>query len=315
MRIVFMGTPQWAVPVLAALLAADHEVARVYTRPDSPSGRGQRLTPPPVKRAALARGITVLQPESLRRRSAVEELRAVAPEVIVVAAYGRILPPEALAIPPKGVLNVHPSLLPKYRGPSPVATAILDGVATTGVTIMLLDADMDTGPILAQGETVVQPDETVGALTERLFRLGADLLVETLPAWAEGRLTPRPQDNAQATVTKLVEKEDGQLDFTQPAARLAWMLRAYDPWPGCFTHWEGKVLKVLRGTVAEAPAPAGAAAGQVVRVLEGGHEAVCVVTGDGLLSLHDVQLEGKRSQPVAEFLRGYPRFAGASLPS
>ncbi len=311
MRLVFMGTPEFAVPVLESLLLAGHQVAAVYTRPDSPSGRGQRLTPPPVKACALEHGLTVVQPETLRRQPAQEQLRDFAPEALVVAAYGRILPPEALSIPPKGVLNVHPSLLPKYRGPSPVATAILDGVATTGVTIMLLDAGMDTGPVLAQREAAIQPEETVGALTERLFRLGADLLVETLPAWAEGRLTPRPQDNDQATVTKLVEKEDGQLDFTQPASRLSRMLRAYDPWPGCFTRWEGKQLKALKGAAVDTQAPAGATSGQVVALGDG----AAVVAGEGLLRLDVVQLEGKRPQAIAEFLRGYPRFVGAGLPS
>lgn len=311
MRLVFMGTPDFAVPVLEALLLAGHEVAAAYTRPDSPSGRGQRLTPPPVKAYALERGLTVAQPETLRRQQAQEELRAFAPEALVVAAYGRILPPEVLAIPPKGVLNVHPSLLPKYRGPSPVATAILDGAQTTGVTIMLLDAGMDTGPVLAQREIAIQTDEAAGALTERLFRMGAELLVETLPAWAAGTLTPKPQDNAQATVTKLTEKEDGQLDFTQPAARLTRMLRAYDPWPGCFTRWEGKILKVLKGVAVARQTPVGAATWQVLAQGDG----AAVVAGEGLLRLEEVQLEGKRPQTIAEFLRGYPRFVGARLPS
>ena len=315
MRLVFMGTPDFAVPVLEALLTARHQVAAVYTRPDSPAGRGQRLAPPPVKGYAQERGLPVVQPDSLRRRPAIEELRAFAPEVIVVAAYGRILPPDVLAIPPKGVLNLHPSLLPKYRGPSPVATAILDGCSTTGVTLMLLDKGMDTGPILAQREAAIAPDEAAAALTARLLRIGADLLVEALPAWAEGRITPRSQEQGLATVTRLYAKEDGELDWSLPAERLGRQLRAFDPWPGCYTRWEGKALKVLRGAALAVADPVDAAPGQVLRIAHAGQEAVCVATGDGLLRLDVVQLEGKRSQAAAEFLRGYPRFLGARLPS
>ncbi|MBI2170680.1 MAG: methionyl-tRNA formyltransferase [Chloroflexi bacterium] len=310
-----MGTPHFAIPVLEALMDAGHQVAAVYTRSDSPAGRGQRVISPPVKVYALQRGLVVVQPDSLRRQPALEELRAFAPEAITVAAYGRILPPEALAIPPMRVLNIHPSLLPRYRGPSPVATAILDGCRSTGVTVMLLDQGMDTGPILAQREVAILPEETAGALTERLFRLGASLLVEILPKWAKGDLTPAPQDSAQATVTRLYTKEDGQVDWALPAHRLARQLLAFDPWPGCSTRWEGKALKMLRGIAVDEPIPPGADPGQVVSQQHGGQGTACVVTGKGLLQLEEVQLEGKRPQGIANFLRGYPRFQDARLPS
>lgn len=310
-----MGTPTAAIPVLASLLAAGHQVAAVYTRPDSPTGRGQALTPPPVKRFAKERGLMVVQPESLRRRSVQQGLGGLAPEAIVVAAYGRILPPEVLAIPPKGVLNVHPSLLPKYRGPSPVATAILEGCESTGVTVMLLDEGMDTGPVLAQREAAIGPEEPAGELTERLFRLGAELLVEVLPGWGRGEVVPTPQDDSHATVTRLYTKEDGLLDWGKPAVYLARMLRAFDPWPGCFTRWEGKVLKALRGAAVDAPAPAGAAPGLVAALPMAGKPVPCVVCAQGLLRLDRVQLEGKRSQSGEELLRGYPGFAGTVLPS
>ncbi|MBI4310593.1 MAG: methionyl-tRNA formyltransferase [Chloroflexi bacterium] len=315
MRIVFMGTPAFVLPVLDSLLQAGHDIAAVYTRPDSPAGRGQRTVSPPVKDFAVGKGLPVVQPESLRRRPALDEMRALAPEAIVVAAYGRILPPEALAIPLRGVLNIHPSLLPKYRGPSPVATAILDGCETTGVTVMLLDEGMDTGPLLAQQEAAILPDEGAGALTARLFVLGAELLVQTLPRWTQGELFPRPQDNAQATVTKLYAKEDGELDWAKPASYLARMLRAFDPWPGCSTRWDGKLLKVVAAVTLDAALPAGAAPGAVLTRSPDGRETLCVATGEGLLRLDRVQLEGKRPQEAAEFLRGYPRFAGARLPS
>ncbi|GBD11874.1 Methionyl-tRNA formyltransferase [bacterium HR23] len=313
MRLVFMGTPAFALPVLEALAEAGHHISGVFTQPDKPAGRGRVLEPPPVKVWAEGKGIPVFQPPSLRRPEAQETLRRLAPEVIVVSAYGKILPPEVLAIPPLGCLNLHPSLLPRYRGPSPVQSAILNGDPVTGVTVMLMDAGLDTGPILSQQEEPIRDEDTAGTLTERLFRLGATLLVHTLERWARGKISPIPQDPSQATTTRLLKKEDGLLDFTQPAVRLWRMVRAYDPWPGTFTRWKGKVLKVLEarpwaedtphrpGTVVPLPPHAPAPAG--------------VQTGEGVLALLRLHLEGKRPLGCREFLLGYGDFLGARLPS
>ncbi|MEK7778308.1 MAG: methionyl-tRNA formyltransferase, partial [Chloroflexota bacterium] len=251
MRAVFMGTPDFALPVLESLLSGGCQVVGVYTRPDQPAGRGRQPAPPPVKTYALGRGLPVFQPRSLRREEAVLELASLQPDVIVVAAYGRILPPEALAVPPLGVLNIHPSLLPKYRGPSPVITALLDGESVTGVTVMLMDEGMDTGKILAQRQAAILPHETAGELTDRLFRQGAELLLEVLPKWAAGELKPVPQEEAMATITRLYTKEDGDMDWSLPAAVLERRLRAFHPWPSCYTRWEGKLLRILDGAAAD----------------------------------------------------------------
>jgi methionyl-tRNA formyltransferase len=315
MRVGFVGTPNFAVPVLEGLLRADYQVVVVYTRPDRPAGRGRGVAYPLVKTAALRHGIPVRQPPSLRRSEVVAELRAFTPDVLVVAAYGRFLPAEVLAVPPNGVLNIHPSLLPAYRGPSPVATALLEGESITGATVMLVDEGMDSGPVLAQRETRILPHETAGSLTPRLFQLGAELLLEVLPAWLEGRLAPRPQDGSLATTTRLYTREDGELDWSLPAEEMGRRLRAFDPWPGCYTYWEGKLLKVLEGRVLEPATQPNVGVGEVVRFSHSDETPVAVNTGRGLLGISRIQLEGRRTQSVAEFLHGYPRFMGARLPS
>ena len=314
MRVVFMGTPDYALPVLEGLLGHGYPVVGVYTRPDRPTGRGRRVTGPPVKVYAQAHHLPVFQPVSLRKEGVAEELASLAPGVIVVAAYGRILPPDVLEVPTKGVLNIHPSLLPKYRGPSPVAAAILDGEAETAVTVMLLDQGMDTGAILAQLRTPVLGTETAWELTNRLFKLGAELLLEVLPQWTAGTLWPAPQDEGRATYTRLFAKEDGALDWSLPAIALERRLRAFDPWPGCYTHWEGRRLQVLEGAPVDGAGQEGAI-GQVVSRSEWSGPAVAVVTGQGLLGLVRVHLEGRQPQAVDVFVRGHPRFLGARLPS
>jgi len=313
MRLVFMGTPDYAIPVLSALLEAGHEVVGVYTQPDKPAGRGREVVPPPVKRYALERGLPIFQPPSLRQPKAVDALRALAPEAIVVSAYGKLLPPEVLHLPPLGCLNLHPSLLPRWRGPAPIVFTLLEGDSVTGVTIILLDEGMDTGPILAQVQEPVRPDDTARTLTERLFRLGAGLMVETLERWGRGEVTPQPQDEARATVTRLIRKEDGRMDFSLPAVRLERMVRAFDPWPSAWTTWKGKVLKVLRAVVVDAPAPTGP--GEVVALPPGGPAPVAVGTGEGLLGLLRLHLEGGRPLEAEAFLRGHRDFVGSRLPS
>ena len=230
MRIVFMGTPEAAIPVLLALLTAGHDVPAVVTQPDRAAGRGRQPRVPPVKKWALAQGLAVLQPPSFRDPKAVAGLAALAPQALVVAAYGKLLPPAALQIPPLGALNVHPSLLPRHRGPSPVATAILEGDEAVGVTIMLLDEGMDTGPVLAQ-QTLgpIGLEETAESLMPQLFHLGAQLLVRALGQWERGEISPAPQDPALATVSRRISKEDGLLDFHQPALQLWRQVRRTSP--------------------------------------------------------------------------------------
>lgn len=307
MRIVFFGTPDLALPTLARLHAEGHEIAAVYTQPDRPVGRHGKPAPPPVKRWAMAHGIPVRQPRSLRRPEVVEELARQRPEVLVLVAYGLILPQAVLDAAPHGGLNLHPSLLPRHRGPAPVAGALLAGDVETGVTIMLMDAGMDTGPILAQERTEIEPEEDAAALSDRLAHLGADLMARTLPRWANGEITPRPQDDAQATYTRMLTKRDGELDWRLPAETLARQVRAYQPWPGTATRWRGRMLKVL----AARPEPVQVTAEPGTVVPHG--EGAAVATGDGLLVLRSVQLEGRRPATIEEFLRGAREFLGSRL--
>ena len=304
-----MGTPSFAVPVLSALLDAGHDVVGVWTRPDRPAGRGKRTVPPPVKRFADERGLAVSQPASLKTPEAPEWLSALSPDVIVVAAYGRMIPLGILTMPPLGCINIHPSLLPKYRGPSPVATALLNGETATGVTIMKIDEGMDTGPILASRQTDIRSAETAEVLTERLFEMGASLLVETLPLWAEREIAACPQDSSEATTTRLLKREDGEIDWGQPAERIARQVRAYHPWPGAYTDWQGRRLKIVAARVSDVSDSIPLPPGQVA-LPDGG---LAVGTGDGVLSVETLQLEGRRAVTAAEFVAGHPGIVGGRL--
>ena len=283
----------------------------MYTRPDRRAGRGNRLAAPPVKRAALEMGLSVRQPASLRRDAEAQRaIRALAPDAIVVAAYGLFLPPDTLSAAALGCVNIHPSLLPRYRGPSPVVTALLNGDETTGVTLMIPDEGMDTGPVLMARETTIGPDEDAQTLTARLFEMGAALLVKALPAWERGEVTPMAQDEAQASVTKLVRREDGKIDWGIPAWRVERMARAYSPWPGAFTTWRGSVLKVVTARAHEAGPAGHAPPGRVIAFDDGG---VGVRTGDGVLELRRVQLAGRAVSDARDFARGYRDFLGSQL--
>jgi methionyl-tRNA formyltransferase len=300
-RLIFLGSPQFAVHPLAALAAAGHEIAAVVTQPDRPAGRDRRLTPPPVKVAAAALGLPVLQPETLRDPAVVERLAELRPEAGVVAAYGEILRKAVLAIPPLGYLNVHPSLLPLHRGPTPVAGAILAGEAETGVSIMRLDPGMDSGPILAQAVVPLPPDARAGPLTDELFRLGARLLAEALPRYAAGEVQPQPQDHSLATVTKLLSKEDGVVRWELPALVIERMTRAYDPWPGATTRWRGQPLRVIAAAVHgdwEGPEAPGTLLGR------GPGGGPLVATGSGALELRELQPAGKRPMDGGAWLQG-----------
>jgi methionyl-tRNA formyltransferase len=305
MRVVFMGTPEFALPTLA-LLADRYQLVGVYTRRDKPAGRGQEVALSPVKEYALARGLPLYQPGTLRKAEPVAELRALEPDLIVVAAFGLILPQEVLDIPRHGCLNVHASLLPRWRGAAPVAAAILAGDAETGCTMMRMDAGVDTGPILAQKAMPIASGDTTGNLTLKLAQLGAELLAVTLPRWLGREIAPQPQDETHATYAPMARKEDGKLEWARPADFLARQVRACQPWPGAYTTWKGQLLKVWR---AHALHVESAGSGSVV-AWEGG---AAVGAGEGLLALDEVQLAGRRPAAMAEFLRGARGFIGSVL--
>jgi len=310
-RIVFMGTPDFAVATLRALVGA-HTVVGVVTQPDRPAGRGRQLDRSPVKQFAAHSGLPVIQPQRLREPDALAQLQAWAPELIVVAAFGQILRPAVLDLPPYGCLNVHGSLLPRHRGAAPIAAAILAGDAQTGITIMRMDPGLDTGPMLASRALNIQADDTTGTLTERLAPLGASLLLEVIPAYLGGRLAPVPQDESLATYAPQLKKEDGQLDFTRPATELERRVRALLPWPGAFANWPDpaagapRPLKVLRAAVLDQRTPD---AGMVLQTPQG----PAVGAGSGSLLLLEVQPPGKRPMPAADFARGARGFIGSHL--
>ena len=313
MKIVFMGAPEYVITPLEYLIGAEYaDVVGVYTQPDRPVGRGGALAAPPVGQYCRERGIPLFQPASLRNSAAHEELATLEPDVVVVAAYGRILPNEVLTIPRHGCLNIHPSLLPRHRGPSPVVTALMEGDHTTGVTLMVVDEGMDSGPIVAQQTTEVLPDETAGNLTYRLFRAGGELMVSILPRWVDGNLSPVDQDESLATFTRKITKQDGEVDWTLPAFRLKRKAQAFDPWPGLYTYWNGKVLKLTKVRLVTNDVNYFEQPGAVVHSFD---NSVAVVTGSGLLELDELQLEGRRPISAAEFVRGQRDLVGSVLPS
>jgi methionyl-tRNA formyltransferase len=296
-KIVFMGSPDFAVPSLRAL-ASHFKVVGVITQPDRPAGRGRKLTPPPVKVLAEELGIPTLQPQRLRKDpDAMTQLREWNPDLIAVAAFGQILKPKVLDLPPHGCLNVHGSLLPRWRGAAPLNAAILHGDQQTGITIMKMDPGLDTGPMLSKRAIPIGPEDTAGSLFGKMADLGAELLVETIPPYLRGDLIPQPQDEAMVTYAPLLKKSDGELDFNQPAEYLARQVRAYHPWPGTYFQWSGGPLKV------HAAHPAGKASpGAGVLTTHEGLPAVN--TSDGLLVLDQVQSAGKKPMPGDVFLRG-----------
>lgn len=313
MRIVFMGTPEFSVPPLEYLIKSEYQVVGVYTQPDKPTGRGRTLEQLPVKRVALQHGLELFQPVRLRNPDEVARLAALKPDLILVAAFGQILPQSVLDIPKFGCLNIHPSLLPEYRGATPIPAAILAGDKETGVTIMLMDAGMDTGPIISQIIVGIEPDDTTESLTTRLAQAGVRLLGEALPLWFEGSLKPQPQDGSKATYTKPVTKDDGTIDWQMSAVEISRRIRAFHPWPGCYTWWQGKLLKVLEAVALHKEGSL--TPGKVVDLASGQPAVVGVETGDGILGLLRIQLEGKRALTASEFLLGQRAFVGSTLGS
>ena len=304
MRIVFMGTPDFAVPCLQRLLEDGHEVPAVFTQPDKPVGRHAVLTPPPVKQLALSHGIPVYQPTKMRDGTVAALLRELAPDCLVVVAYGRILPQEILDVPPRGCVNIHGSLLPRYRGAAPIQWSVIRGETVTGVTSMVMDAGMDTGDIIDTLTTPIGENETAGELFERLAPLGARLLSTTLAAIADGTVTRRPQNDAEATMAPMLEKAMGRLDLTRPAQELHNQVRGMNPWPGAFCTAGGKTLKIHETRVA-----AGSGAPGTLLCAD----PVTVACGEGALQLVTVQPEGKPRMAAEAWLRGARLPQGARL--
>lgn len=325
LRLIYMGTPHFAVPALEALvrgrapgdiLEEGYEIAAVITRPDKPVGRKQEIVFSPVKQTALEHGLTVWQPGSLKKRENQEQLAAYQADLFIVAAFGQILPQAVLDLPRYGTLNIHASLLPKYRGSSPITEAILRGERETGVTIMLLDAGIDTGPLLLRRAIPVSEDETTASLTEKLADLGATTLLEALPRWIRGEIVPRPQEHALASHTRMLRKEDGRLAWSRPADVLARQVRAYIPWPTASTTWRGQSLKILAAYPGSTPAshePPGQVILDTLEIAGETRRVLRVSTGEGSLLVARLQLEGKKPLTADEFLRGHPGIVGERL--
>ncbi len=315
LKLVFCGTPQFAVPTLEALLAARHEVALVVSQPDRPVGRDRRLTASPVKQTALAAALAVTQPERIRNNTEFRSLlESIAPDAIVVVAYGRIIPPWMLALPRLGCINLHASLLPKYRGAAPIQWAIAMGDAYTGNTTMLLEEGLDTGPILLQQTIEIGPEQTAADLFPVLAQAGAPLVVETLAGLANGSIHPQPQSHEDATFAPLLDREDGRIDF---AARTAHEIynrwRGFQPWPGAFTFLNGKKLIVHRMAIAQGSYAEGLGFAEPGWILVENHRLLAACAGNTWLEFLEVQLEGKKRLGAAEFLRGNPLTADARL--
>ncbi|MHB8707995.1 MAG: methionyl-tRNA formyltransferase [Desulfuromonadales bacterium] len=303
-----MGTPEFALPTLEGLCAAGLPIVGVYTQPDRPSGRGKQLSAPPVKQLASARGIPVFQPLKLRLPEAVEELRALAPDLIVVVAFGQILPKSVLDIPKYGCINVHASLLPKYRGAAPINKAIVDGETETGVTTMVMDVGLDTGDMLVKRTIPIGPLETAGELHDRLAVLGREAMTETLERLCAGTLVREQQDDALSCYAPMLKKEDGRIDWSRPARQLHNLVRGLDPWPGAYTLLAGEPLKLARTLAVDEPhdAPPGT-------VLGAEAFGVRIACGAGVLSVGELQLPGRKRLPAADFLRGCTLPAGTCL--
>ena len=298
MRVVFLGTPDFAVPSLDALVLAGHSVVGVFTQPDRPKGRGQQVAESPVKQAAVRLGLPVFQPERIRRPESIEQLRSFGADLMVVVGYGQIIPQSIIDLPRRGILNVHASLLPKYRGAAPIQWAIASGETKTGVTIMQIDAGLDTGDMLAKASTDIGPDETAPELSARLAALGAQLLIDTIGAIECGTAIREKQNDSEATLAPILKKEDGRVDWTRPAREINNRRRGFTPWPGAYTTFRGQPLALLR---TEALEDTSLLPG-VVRV-DG--KKLLVGTGDGALAVADVQPGGKKRMSAEAYINGY----------
>lgn len=308
MKIIFMGTPDFAVGTLEALIGAGHEIVCVVTQPDKPKGRGKALQFPPVKECALKYGIPVFQPVRVKTSESVEELKKYGAELFVVAAFGQILSSEILHMPKYGCINIHASLLPKYRGAAPIQWAILNGETETGVTIMQMNEGLDTGDMLAKRVVLIEPSETGDSLHDKLMAAGAELAVETIPRLVLGEIIPEKQNDADSCYARMLKKSLGNIDWSQDAVSLGRLVRGLNSWPGAYTAFRGKNLKIWEACAGDPED--GAVPGTIVRVTK---EAIEVQTGKGILILKSVQPEGKKRMQVKDFLLGYPVAAGEKL--
>lgn len=308
MRIVFMGTPDFAVPVLESLCDAGHEVAAVVTQPDKPRGRGKEMQYTPVKKTALERNIKVYQPQKVKDEEFVQILKEINPDVIVVVAFGQILPPVILDMPKYGCINVHASLLPKYRGAAPIQWVIIDGEKETGITTMKMDKGLDTGDMLLKTVVPIDEKETGGSLHDKLACVGGTLIVETLKGIEEGNIIPEKQDGTKSNYAKMLDKKLGKIDFSKPAAEIERLIRGLNPWPSAYTLLNGKTLKIwdadVRNEKTDMPY------GMITEVT---NDEISVSTGDGLLIIRELQLEGKKRMDTESFLRGYKVEKGEKL--
>ena len=315
MRVAFMGTPEFAVPSLEALLRSEETVVGVVTQPDRPKGRGQTLALSPVKQVSQRVGLPILQPLKMKDPGFLETLRSWQADLIAVAAFGRILPPAILRMPPRGCINVHASLLPKYRGAGPIQWAIMNGESETGITTMQMDESMDTGDILLQKRVLIEPADTAGSLSTKLANVGADLLLETIHRLKESTLTPRPQDHSQATVAPLLKKEDGIINWHSTAAELANKVRGLSPWPGAYTY-----LKDSRWIIWQASAFSEGAGQPLLSAVPGSivdarKDGILVATGDGILIITELQSANSRRMTAAQYLAGHSLPPGLTLGS
>lgn len=308
LRILFMGTPAFAVPSLRTLIERGFDVAAVVTQADKPKGRGRKLTAPPVKELAMTKGIPVLQPASIRKQEFLDQVAAINPDLIVVAAYGKILPGALLHLPPHGTINVHGSLLPKYRGAAPIQRAIINGEQETGITIMQMDEGMDTGDILLTGALPIESSDTSATLGEKMAHLGARLLADALDLLLQNKLVAQKQDDTLATMAPPLTKEDGHIDWRNNADHIACLIRGLDPWPSAFTFLDGQRLRLFAPQVvaSETPAPAGS-------ICQADNSGLMIATGKGMVRIGEVQLEGSRRMPAESFLRGRPLTGGIVL--
>lgn len=304
MRIVYMGTPDFAVDALKALLDSKHEVVGVFTQPDKPKGRGKAMQFPPVKEVAVGAGIPVYQPQRVRDAQAVQNIRELNPDVIVVVAFGQLIPQEILDLAPYGCINVHGSLLPKYRGAAPIQWAVIDGEAQSGVTTMQMDAGLDTGDMLLKKVVSLEEKETGGSLFDKLSKAGAELLIETLDALEKGTVTPQKQGDSPTPYAKMLKKEMGVIDWNRSAAEIERLIRGLNPWPSAYTKMKEKTLKIWQADVLtqEMTEIEKTAPGTVIKAAK---DHLWIQTGEGVLAVKELQLEGKKRMDTGAFLRGF----------
>nr|WP_296264775.1 methionyl-tRNA formyltransferase [uncultured Merdimonas sp.] len=310
MKVIFMGTPEFSVGTLEALIDAGHEVVLVVTQPDKPKGRGGKMQYTPVKEAALKHGIPVYQPKKIREEACIEELRTYQADIMVVIAFGQILPQEILDMTPYGCINVHASLLPKYRGAAPIQWAVINGEKVSGVTTMQMDAGLDTGDMLLKTEVVLDENETGGSLHDKLAAAGASLCVETLKGLEAHTIHPEKQGESPTEYARMLDKSLGNIDWSRTAEEIERLIRGLNPWPSAYTGWNGKTMKIWEAEVAPQGETAVQEPGTVVRVEKNGF---LVQTGSGLLKVCTLQIPGKKRMDAGAFLRGYPMEAGLVL--